>query len=81
MVETAAYVLGAGSDGTVRFLDLRDSPKTSVAIRAAFDECPWNEIGCDFFRALPHSQFLYDISDDDAESLTSESRIEPTLAE
>ena len=79
MVETAAYVLGTGSPDTVRFLNLRSAQKNSDSINAAFLEDAWNKISLDRFRALPQYQFLYDISDEDAGSLSSDRRIEPKL--
>jgi hypothetical protein len=79
MVETAAYVVGTGPDDTVRFLDLRGATKADASITVALATGCWKENARGRLRALPHSQFLYDISDEDARSLVAGTRMEPSV--
>jgi hypothetical protein len=79
MVETAAYVLGDGSKQVVRFQNLRSTTKTAEAIGRAFGDGTWVDLEREYFRKLPHSQFLYELSDGEAGALLSASRIEPTV--
>jgi hypothetical protein len=76
MVETAAYVLGTSGDSKVRFLDLRATSKATGSISDAMAQTIWREVAPERFRRLAHCQFLYDISDEEAESLSSGTQIE-----
>ncbi|WP_250462421.1 BREX-1 system adenine-specific DNA-methyltransferase PglX [Caballeronia sp. GAFFF2] len=79
MVETAAYILGDGSKNVVRFQDLRDTPKVADSIRRALGDSAWMEHDREYFRKLPHCQFLYQLSENEAGALLSDARIEPSV--
>ncbi len=79
MVETAAYVLGNEGEPTVRFLDARATPKSAEAIGGFLKEKDWLEHAREYFRTIPHYQFLYALSTGEARSLLSDARIEPSI--
>ena len=80
MVETAAYVLGPAATETICFLDLRATTKTDTSIQVDLSAGSWRTANRNYFRTLPQSQFLYDLSDENAGALATGTRIEPSLA-